>query len=196
MALNIIGAGFGRTGTDSMRKALNILGAGPTHHMYEVGNNPTQREPWLDVVRGSQPDWNNLFEGYHACMDWPSAFYWRSLIVAYPDAKVILTMRSAESWWKSFEATILKYIQSGDDLNGFAQLLVADQVFQGNPGDRRHAIAVYDRHVDTVLATVSPERLLVHNFEDGWEPLCEWLELPVPDIDYPRGNARQEFLNV
>lgn len=196
MTLNVIGTGFGRTGTDSMRKALNILGVGPTHHMTEVGKDAHIREQWMNLVRGAEPDWDVLFTGYQACVDWPSAFYWRSLIVKYPQAKVLLTMRSATNWWSSFEATILKYILSSDDPNGFAQQLVAQQVFNGRPDNREHAIAIYNRNIEDVISTVSPDRLLVHNFEDGWEPLCQWLELPVPDVDYPSGNTTQDFNRI
>jgi len=194
VTLKVIGTGFGRTGTDSMRNALNILGVGPTHHMFELDEGAPLRAPWLDLVNGAQPDWEMLFAGYYACIDWPSAYYWRPLIAAYPEAKVLLTMRSAESWWNSFEATILKYIQSGDDPNGFAHLLVAEQVFHGRPDDREHAIAIYNQNVEEVMATVDPERLLIHNLGDGWKPLCRWLDLPVPEVSYPSGNTSQDFV--
>lgn len=193
MTLNIIGTGFGRTGTDSMRKALNILGVGPTHHMHELGQGKPLHQPWLDLVAVASPDWDVLFDGYHACVDWPSAYYWRLLIAAYPDAKVLLTLRTAESWWKSFEATILQHILSQAHPDGFAQRLIAEQVFDGRPHDRDYAIAVYERNVEDVLATVEPERLLVHNLGDGWEPLCRWLNVPVPDVEYPKGNSSEEF---
>ncbi|NKB28465.1 MAG: sulfotransferase family protein [Rhodobacteraceae bacterium] len=193
MALKVIGTGFGRTGTESMRNALNILGVGPTHHMFELGEDSPLRPLWLDLAKGGKPDWEKLFEGYSACVDWPSAFYWRTLINVYPEAKVILTMRSAESWWKSFEATLLKYLQSGDDPQGLSHLLVAQQVFDGRYADREHAIEVYNKNVADVIATVSPERLLVHNLGDGWGPLCDWLGLPLPDVDYPSGNTTSDM---
>lgn len=194
MALKVIGTGFGRTGTDSMRKALNILGVGPTHHMFELAEGAPLRPLWLDLAKGGEPDWEKLFEGYNACVDWPSAYYWRTLINVYPEAKVILTMRSAESWWASFEKTIVKYIQSGDDQHGLAKLLVADQVFDGRYADREYAIALYERNVADVIATVAPERLLVHNLGDGWHPLCDWLGVAVPDVDYPSGNKTSDLL--
>ena len=194
MTLKVIGTGFGRTGTESMRNALNILGVGPTHHMFELGEESSLRPLWLGLAKGAKPDWDNLFKGYTACVDWPSAFYWRTLIDVYPEAKVILTMRSAESCWLSFEATLLKYIQSGDDPQGLAQLLVADQVFDGRPGDRDHAISVYNKNVTDVIDTVPQERLLIHNLGDGWQPLCEWLDLPVPSLDYPSGNTTSDLL--
>jgi len=194
MTLKIVGTGFGRTGTDSMRKALNILGVGPTHHMHEMGSKAPGREAWLNLVNGASPDWELLFNGYHACVDWPSAYYWRELVEHYPKSKVLLTMRPAEAWWKSFEATILKHIQSNDDPDGFAQLLIAEQVFNGRAADRDYAIEVYNRNIENVHSVVPAERLLVHNLGDGWEPLCRWLDLPLPDVDYPIGNTTQDFV--
>ena len=194
MSLRVIGTGFGRTGTDSMRNALNILGVGPTHHMFELDEGSPLRQGWLDLAKGAAPDWNALFAGYNSCVDWPSAYYWRSLIDEFPKARVLLTMRSAESWWTSFEATTLKYIQSGDDPNGLAHLLVAEQVFGGRPDDREHAIAIYNRNTEEVIAAVDPERLLVHQLGDGWAPLCDWLGLPVPDVEYPSGNTTKDII--
>lgn len=193
MTLNVIGTGFGRTGTDSMRAALNILGVGPTHHMFELEEGTPLRQPWLDLAKGAEPDWELLFTGYHACVDWPSAHYWRALIEEYPNAKVLLTLRSAESWWTSFEATLLKHLQSGADPEGLGVLLVAEQVFGGRPDDRAHAIATYNRNTEEVIETVEPERLLIHNLGDGWDPLCNWLGLSVPEVSYPTGNTTKDL---
>jgi hypothetical protein len=110
MSIQVIGAGFGRTGTDSMREALAILGFGPCHHMVEVNANDEQRRLWRALAQGAAPNWDRLLAGYSSCIDWPSAFYWRELMTHFPQAKVILTYRSPESWWESFEKTILAYI--------------------------------------------------------------------------------------
>jgi hypothetical protein len=177
-----------------MRAALNILGVGPTHHMFELEEGMPLRQPWLDLAKGAKPDWDLLFTGYHACVDWPSAYYWRTLINVYPEAKVLLTLRSADSWWTSFEATILKHLQSGDDPDGLAALLIAEQVFGGRPDDRDHAISTYNRNTEEVIATVDPGRLLVHELGDGWEPLCSWLGLSVPDVSYPTGNTTRDMV--
>ena len=193
MTLKVIGTGFGRTGTDSMRIALNILGFGPTHHMLEIGKDLQRRKQWLDAVNGAEPDWDSLFAGYSACVDWPSAFFWRTLVDQYPQAKVLLTLRSAESWWCSFEATILKNILYGGDPNGFAERLVSQRVFNGRANNREHAIETYNRNTEEVIATVPANRLLVHNLGDGWEPLCDFLNVPIPASDYPTGNTSQEF---
>ena len=194
MTLKVIGTGFGRTGTDSMRKALNALGVGPTHHMMELQEGSAAYQGWVALAKGAEPDWSGLFAGFSACVDWPSAYYWHYLVERYPDAKVLLTNRSAESWWESFRHTILQHILSGSHPDGLAQQLIAEQVFNGKPDDRSYAISVYKNNVDEVVATIDSERLLVHNLGDGWPPLCKWLDLPIPDIDYPKGNSTEQFV--
>ena len=128
-------------------------------------------------------------------MDWPSAFYWRELIALYPDARVILTWRTPESWWTSFENTILKVLNNSEDRESLGHLLVAEGAFGGRPDDREHAILIYERHVDEVIATVPEDRLLVHRIGDGWEPLCRHLGVDAPEDDYPRLNAAGGFFD-
>jgi hypothetical protein len=193
MTLKVIGTGFGRTGTDSLREALNMLGFGPCHHMYEVIEHPAQKERWRAFVKGGPADWPDLFEGYGACVDWPSAHYWRELIVAYPEAKVVLTWRDPESWWASFAQTILPVLEKSTDPDSLGLSLISAQVFGGRPGDRDHAIARYEANVADVIAEVPPERLLVHRLGDGWEPLCAHLGVPVPEAPYPSRNAKDTF---
>jgi len=193
MSIRVIGTGFGRTGTDSMREALTILGFGPCHHMSEVMAKEEQKRLWRALAKGAAPDWNALFSGYNSCTDWPSAHYWPELIKAYPDARVILTWRSPESWWESFEKTILAGIGQIEDQDALGLTLIASQVFAGRPHDRAHAIAVYEANVAAVMATVPRERLLVHRLGDGWEPLCAHLGVPVPDEAYPNRNNTKEF---
>ena len=194
MSLKVIGTGFGRTGTDSMREALDILGFGPCHHMRVVLQDEEQKQRWRALARGATPDWETTFEGFASCVDWPSAFFWRDLIVAFPDARVLLTYRSPESWWESFEKTIMPFCSpETHDPATLGVALIGAQVFGGRPHDRDHAIAVYKANVDAVLATVPPERLLVHQLGDGWEPLCRHLGVPVPDQSYPSRNSTADF---
>ena len=195
MTLQVIGPAFGRTGTDSMREALKILGLGPCHHMLEVNASEEQKRMWRALVQGAPPRWDQLFAGYGSAMDWPSAYYWRELIAFYPQAKVVLTYRTAESWWKSFEQTIVQGIQQSTEPESLGVALVRDKVFGGRL-DRDHAIAMYEENVKAVKATVAPERLLVHTLGDGWEPLCAHLGVPVPAQPYPSRNTTNDFRNM
>lgn len=193
MSLKVIGTGFGRTGTDSMRTALNMLGLGPTHHMFEIMENPQQKERWRALALGAEPDWDLLFKGYNSCIDWPSAYYWRELIEVYPEAKVLLTWRTPESWWSSFEKTIVAGIKSSEDPQSLGRTLIEGEIFDGRMADRAHAIATYEANVAAVLDTVPKDRLLVHKLGDGWVPLCAHLGVPVPEEDYPNRNNTSDF---
>ncbi|KUM25095.1 hypothetical protein AU467_27370 [Mesorhizobium loti] len=193
MTIRVIGTGFGRTGTDSMREALTMLGFGPCHHMSEVSAHEEQKRLWRALAKGAAPDWNRLFAGYKSCVDWPSAHYWRQLIEAYPQARVILTWRSPESWWESFAKTILPAIADSRDQESLGISLVSKQVFDGRPHDRAHVLAIYEANVEAVLNTVPAERLLIHKLGDGWEPLCAHLGVPVPAEPYPNRNTTKEF---
>jgi hypothetical protein len=193
MSIKVIGTGFGRTGTDSMREALGMLGFGPCHHMLEVIGNEEQTRLWRAVAQGGAPDWSQLFAGYGSCVDWPSAHYWRTLIEVYPEAKVVLTYRSAESWWQSFEQTILTGLRMSTDPKSLGLALIRDQVFGGRADDRQHAMAIYEENVRAVKATVPPERLLVHNLGDGWGSLCAHLGVPIPAEPYPSRNNASDF---
>ncbi|RUV43710.1 MAG: sulfotransferase family protein [Mesorhizobium sp.] len=193
MTIRVIGTGFGRTGTDSTREALTMLGFGPCHHMSEVMAHAEQKRLWRALAQGAAPDWNRLFAGYKSCVDWPSVHYWRELIEVFPQARVILTWRSPESWWESFAKTILPAVIDSQDQESLGVTLVTKQVFGGRPQDRAHAIAVYEANIEAVLKTVPAERLLVHKLGDGWAPLCAHLGVPVPDEPYPNRNTTKEF---
>ncbi|MGB3179374.1 MAG: sulfotransferase family protein [Albidovulum sp.] len=195
MTIKVIGTGFGRTGTDSMREALTILGFGPCHHMVEVLPYRERKQLWRDRAAGLNPSWEQLFDGFSSCVDWPSAAYWPELIEHYPDARVILTWRSAESWWASFEKTILPHLLADTETEATApgSQMIAERVFGGRPADRDHAIKIYEANVAAVKATVPASRLLIHSLGDGWIPLCAHLGVPVPDIPYPQRNSAKGF---
>jgi hypothetical protein len=161
--------------------------------MFEVIGNPEQKARWRAMVAGGAQDWDSLLEGYASCVDWPSAHYWRALIAAYPEAKIILTWRDPESWWQSFSNTILKGISTNDDPASVGRALIQQKVFDGRMADHDHAIAVYQTNVAAVLAEVPAGRLLVHRLGDGWPSLCAHLGVPVPDLPYPHGNTVEAF---
>lgn len=202
MTLQVIGAGFGRTGTLSLKAALATLGIAPCHHMVEVAGSPEQAPRWVAAARDGAADWHALLEGFRAAVDWPGSAFWRELGVAFPDARVILTVRDAAAWYASFRDTILEHTAAlapppGSALRAVYDLtheLVLDGVFAGRAGDASYAMGVYDAHNRSVIDTLAAERLLVYDVAAGWEPLCRFLGLPVPHEPFPRLNTRAGFL--
>ena len=199
MALKAIGAGIGRTGTMSLKLALEQLGFGPCHHMIEVLTNmPAQLPPWQDAVAG-RPDWAKIYQGYHSAVDWPTARFYRELHAAYPDARFILGYRSPQSWAESFSNTI--YMALSDISKAPEEqhdwLRMVTEVLKQNgipPGlDVAGLEKAFAAHVDAVKAAIPAEKLLVFQARDGWEPLCGFLGVPVPDGPYPKTNDRAEF---
>ena len=189
MGLSVIGAGFGRTGTESMKLASETLGLGPCHHMKEVMANPGQTALWRAAARGEVPDWDAAFAGYRSAVDWPAANFWRQLSAYYPDAKILLTVRSAESWYESMSNTILKLLESSTDPDSVGLRMIGEGVFGGRLDDRAHAMAVYERNNAEVQAALPGERLLTHHLGDGWQSLCRFLDKPIPEVPFPRTNS-------
>ena len=202
MTLKVIGAGFGRTGTLSLKIALEQLELGPCYHMSEIHQAPQRAAKWREAADGGKPDWDGIFDGYASTVDWPAAHYWRELADYYPEAKVLLSHRDAKGWYKSISNTIHKVMQAIEDDGSsafksspaaMAAKIVKVQTFQGRLGEESYAIDVFEKHNQAVRDTIAPERLLVYQSGDGWEPICNFLGVPVPKSDYPRTNSTQEF---
>lgn len=201
MALKIVGTGLGRTGTSSLKLALEELGFGPCYHMSVVRHNPDHLPYWQAAARGELPDWDVLFADFAACVDWPCVLFWRQLIAHYPDAKIIHTERPEESWLKSIHATIYPVVRDADKLQpGYnhdriemAREIILEQTFNGKLGDREHALAVYRAHNDKVRQTIPANRMLIYDVAGGWGPLCTFLGVPVPDRPFPHANAMADF---
>jgi hypothetical protein len=203
MTVRVIGAGFGRTGTLSLKRALETLGAGPCYHMEEVVKNPHHIPIWASAHRGEAVDWDALFEGYRASVDWPSCNLWREQLAHWPDAKVVLSLRDPGAWYESVMNTIHPASSSlvdleDDGLRTFGRWvtdIVWDGVFDGRMHDRDHVIARFEAHNRSVIEGVPADRLLVYRPGDGWEPLCAFLGVDVPDEDYPHVNTTEQFLD-
>jgi len=193
MPVSVIGAGFGRTGTLSLKLALERLGVGPCHHMLEVVAHPAQAAGWHAAADGGPADWDALLAGYEAAVDWPAAHFWRPLMAHYPEAKIILTFRDAESWQRSFAATIATVMEDTGDVVALARRIV-ERTFDGRLDDADHLKDVFRRHVQEVMAEVPPKRLLLYKIAGGWAPLCKFLGKPVPTEPFPRVNTTEEFL--
>lgn len=194
MSLDVIGAGMGRTGTYSLKLALEHLGFGPCHHMADVNANLEQKELWRAAGQGQLPNWDLAYAGYRSAVDWPTAHFWREVSDHYPDAKVVLTVRDPEAWYDSVAQTIgLMMDPASNDPQSFGAAVVGNGVFGGRFNDRHHAIAVYEEHNATVRATLPPERLLTYQVSEGWGPLCAFLGVQLPSEPFPRTNSTAEF---
>lgn len=199
--VQVIGAGIGRTSTMSLKTALEMLGFAPCHHMTEMANVRHTADGWRRAALGEDVDFATLLEGYEASCDWPSAAFWQPLSERFPDAKIILTERPEEQWWASISQTIFISLTSPREQvsaerreqRDMAEEVILNHTFGGNVQDKEHVLAVYRAHNAAVKATIPPARLLVFDGADGWEPLCAFLGVPVPDEPYPNTNSTAEF---
>jgi sulfotransferase family protein len=199
MALAVIGAGFSRTATFSLKFALEHLGLGPCHHFSEIfaGGQPKVSQ-WLDVIAG-RPDWDAVFDGFHATVDTPACNYWRELAGYYPDAKVVLTVRDPDSWFDSASETIFSDRLQGSLTGSPMGALMAGGILDVSGGpitDRAFMTSWFQRRNQEVIDTLPAERLLVFSPSDGWGPLCAFLDVPVPECPFPRVNRRDELTQV
>jgi hypothetical protein len=197
MALKVVGAGFGRTGTLSLKSALERLGFGPCYHMMEVFSRPEHIAMWHRLAFEHAMDWDEVFRGFQATVDWPAARWWREIAAHYPDAKVLLSVRDPEAWYKSMSDTIYQPMKSPapDGVPEIARLqnemvrkAILAETFDNRFEDKAHAIEVFKRHNQAVRDAIDPARLLVFDVRDGWSPLCRFLGVPIPDEPFPRLN--------
>jgi hypothetical protein len=209
MPLEIVGAGFGRTGTLSTCTALNQLGF-PCYHMLEVLENPSNKahlDFWRAVANapvGAQHDWEQVFSRYTATVDNPACCVWRELMAAYPNTKVLLTLHpgGADAWYDStidtiyftetmWQFKVLEFATPfGRKFGDMSRKLIWQRSHKGTMTDRARAIAHYHQHIADVKASVPADRLLVFQVDQGWEPLCQFLGVPAPDGPFPNVNDR------
>lgn len=200
--MKVIGVGAGRTGTHSLKLAINRLGLGPCHHMEEVlMNQATQVPAWTAALDG-HPDWQAIYAGYHSAVDWPTAGFYRELAEVYPSAKFVLTVRSPESWADSFSQTIYPFVTQRDRIRGemLPWIDMAARVIRKSGFDDGLDVeglrAAYVAHNEAVRATIPAQQLLVYQVKEGWGPLCEFLNVPEPAEPFPRTNDRAEFWDL
>ena len=193
--LRVVGAGVGRTGTLSLKVAFERLLGAPCYHMAEVLGKPEHVPLWLGATRGKLPDWHALMRGYAAAVDWPAAAFWPELADAFPEALVLLSVRDADTWWRSANGTIFPATQSApsQQWREMIESMFASR-FTSAIRDREASIAAFERHNAQVRARVPAHRLLIWRPGDGWAPLCERLGLPIPSEPFPHTNTTAEFL--
>lgn len=212
-SLKIIGAGFGRTGTLSLKVALEELGFGPCYHMTELLHRPGDFAFWEAATKGEAVNWHDIFDNYQATTDWPACTFYQDLMKVYPDAKVLLTIRNPESWYESAQSTIYQisrfatisplgrlifrimrmFAINGPRIGMLANTLVWKKTFHGRFADKAYALEVFKQHIEDVKSYVPADKLLVFEVKEGWEPLCAFLGVAVPDKPFPRLNERGNF---
>lgn len=212
MSLKVIGAGFGRTGTLSLKIALEQLGFGKCYHMMELIQDPSTVGEWEHALKGKPTDWDRIFHGYQSAVDFPVSAYYKELMEQYPEAKIILTVRDPERWYESAISTILTFRPSFSmvwplllklpfsskarqlmRLGRHNVTLINKKIFKNKVKDKKHTIAVFNEHNKAVQSAVPREQLLVFEVKQGWEPLCQFLGVPVPDTPFPRSNKKEDF---
>jgi Sulfotransferase domain len=211
VALTVIGAGLGRTGTLSLKTALEELGLGPCYHMSEAFQHPDHVPIWEAAARGERVDWDRLFGGYRSTVDWPGAAFYEQLMEAYPEARVILTVRDPDRWYDSARATIYSTGRAAASplfrllapvlprVRGFLaappmiDAVVWQGAFNGRFEDRQYAIRTFHEWNVRVSDRVPADRLLVYEVTEGWDPLCRFLGRPIPDTPFPHLNDAETF---
>ncbi len=211
--MKLIGAGMPRTGTLTQKMSLEMLGLGPCYHMVDVLADLEQADLWKQALAG-EPNWNEIFDGFQSTVDWPGGYFYRELADFYPEAKVLLSVRDPEAWERSMRETVWA-VRNGESLirllssaqghinprwQGFLNMVdgllwQGEGTFAAGHSEPGQMIEAMNRHNEEVKATIPPERLLVWSVTDGWEPLCEFLEVPIPGVPVPHINDRKEFLN-
>jgi hypothetical protein len=199
MALRVVGAGLGRTGTHSLKLALEHLLGGPCYHMLEVFGHPEDVPRWQRAFDGDAmavAQWDEIFDGYVAAVDWPASAFWKPMSEAYPDAVILLSTRSsADAWYTSATNTIFEAMRTGTFPDKAWTRMATDMLGQFTPdiNDAAAAKAAYERHNANVRATAPSERLVDWHPGDGWEPICTALGVPVPETPFPHVNTTEEF---
>jgi hypothetical protein len=209
--LQVIGVGLHRTGSMSVKVALERLGFGPCYHGMEALRRCRDGDHWLAAYEaGGAIDWSVIFEGYRATMDWPTIYFWEQLVAAYPDARILLTDRDPQRWWESHVEMFQRGAEFGEKLtdeqrqwaeeSGFARMqtalgTMATAAFDGRVFDKAHCLRTFEQHYERVRRTVPAERLLVYRVQEGWEPLCRFLSVDVPDEPFPRVNVGDNLVH-
>jgi hypothetical protein len=196
MTLQVVGAGVGRTGTNSLKIALEQLLGQPCHHMHEIFDHPAEVPAWMDAIAGCPVDWSSMLVGYAALVDWPGASFWPELTAANPDALVLLSVRDPESWYMSASNTIFGvFDHAPPEMQPWFESMrrLLGQRFSDQLDDPTAMMTAFERHNDAVRRAIPAERLLEWTPGDGWEPICARLGFDVPDAEFPKTNDTNQW---
>ena len=210
--MKVIVAGLPRTGTLSQKVALEMLGFGPCYHMVNVLADLPLARQWEAAMDG-EPEWEEIFGEHQSTVDWPGSFFYRELADAYPEAKIVLSTRDPEAWEKSMRDTIWELYNGDSPMTHLSRarervdpdwrvytalmqrMLAAAGMFTPGRLEPGHLARVIPRYEERVKRDLPADRLLVWGVTEGWEPLCEFLEVDVPDMPFPRLNDSKMFID-
>jgi Sulfotransferase domain len=213
--MKLIGAGLPRTATSTQKVVMDILGLTPCYHMQNVFADLDEAARWQAALTDAAV-LQEIVDPFESTIDWPGSYHYRTLAELYPDAKVLLSVRTGESWARSMQETIWGMLFGGGLLDHitaahtdvdpkyrvFIELcremwlhggIEGGLIPNGSAATAEQLAAAHDRYNDQVIATIPAERLLVWKPADGWEPLCEFLEVPVPAEPIPHVNDTEAF---
>jgi hypothetical protein len=208
--VQVIGAGFGRTGTMSLKAALEQIGFGPSFHMIDLVRDPAPLPYWRAAAAGETVDWEQALDGWQSTVDWPGCTFWEQMAETWPDAPVLLSVRDPEAWYRSClnsihaakEMALRGELEGGSENPPDAEVLqminnlIWNGTFDGRFLEKDYAMEVFERHNEDVKSKVPSDRLLVYEISEGWEPLCDFLGVPVPDTPLPHLNDTTSFRNM
>lgn len=211
--LKVIDVGLGRTGTTSLKQALEELGLAKCYNFIGLYDNPEHPSKWLSASRGEKVDWEKLFEGYQSAVYWPPSCDYLEFLELYPDSKVVVTVRDPEKWYKSMHDTVYNNrltimrklflpimglfkpkFKTLYDVWHLQEETLWQNTFKGQFSNKKYAIEVFLKHIEDIKSKVPADRLLVFDVKDGWEPLCHFLKVTVPDTTFPHVNDSAAFL--
>ena len=196
MSIKVVGAGVGRTGTSSLKQALEFLLGKPCYHMRELIENPDDITFWHQAAFGGRLDWHTALAKYGAGVDWPFSAFWPELSRTFPTSLILLSLRPADQWWESASRTIYSPRKREPGLLTETSDEVSRTRFPIHPiiHDKKASMSLFDKWNNHVIEQAPSKRLLVWEVGDGWEPICNALNLPIPDIPFPYKNTRKEFI--
>ncbi|PPD45275.1 MAG: sulfotransferase family protein [Methylobacter sp.] len=201
MKLNIIGAGFGRTGTESLKKAIEILSLGPCYHMFEVDKHFDHVAVWQSKISGNNIDWDTIYAEYASAVDWPTCTFYLELFRKYPESKVILTIRDPEQWYESIKKTVFRAIREREGnlseqtkaKREMSYKLISEKTFFNRLDDKDFCIDIFNSHIEKVKSDIPKRSLLIYDISDEWNPLCSFLGVDVPKQEFPKSNMSNDF---
>lgn len=193
MSLKIIGAGLGRTGTTSLKLALEQLLDGACYHMVTISSYPEHIALWHGAAKGEKTNWKQLFNEFSSMTDWPAAAFYKELMQVYPDAKVLLSHRDPERWYVSCQNTIFPKVSSAEGEWGEMIRAVIFNKFFDDINNKEKCIEAYKAHLEEVRSFVPKERLIEWQTGDGWGPICKGLNIPEPEHAFPHVNTTRDF---